>query len=108
MTDVEFINFFANSSVQIIVVLIVIDVILGIVAAFLKKEFAIGKVAAFTKRGFINYVFGFVVIEIVGEALPSLAMIVPVAFWLIVIALVGSILANLEKTGVKLPKILTR
>lgn len=108
MIITEFINFFANSSVQTIVILIIVDVILGIVAAFLKKEFVIGKVAAFVKKGFITYVFGFVVVEIVGQALPSLAMIVPVAFWLIVVALVGSILANLERTGVKLPKILTR
>ncbi len=104
----EFVNFFANFSVQTIVILIVIDVVLAIIAALLKKDFVMGKVAAFVKKGFINYVFGFVIVEIVGEALPSLAIIVPVAFWLIVIALVGSILADLEKMGVKLPKILTK
>ena len=104
----EFVDFFANSSVQTIALLIVIDVVLGIIAALLKKDFVLGKVAAFAKRGFINYVFGFVIVEIVAEALPSLAIIVPVAFWLIVIALIGSILANLVKMGVKLPKILTK
>ena len=107
MTD-TIVTFFANSSVQYIVILIAIDVVLGIIAAFLKKDFILGKVAAFAKRGFVNYVFGFVVIEIVAEALPSLEMIVPVAYWLIVLALIGSILDNLARLGMKIPKMLTK
>jgi len=104
----DFVNLFANSWVQTIVILILVDVVLGIIAAFTKKEFVIGKVAGFVKTGFIKYVLGFVIVEIVGEALPSLAMIVTVAYWLIVIALFGSILSNLGKMGLPIPKILKK
>lgn len=107
MTD-TIVAFFANPSVKYIVILIAIDVILGIIAAFLKKDFLLGKVAAFAKRGFINYVLGFVIVEIVAEAIPSLKMIVPVAYWLILLALIGSILDNLAKMGMKVPKMLTK
>ncbi len=82
--------------------------ILGIIVAILKKNFAIGKVAGFVKTGFIKYVFGFVIVEIVGEALPSWASIVTIAYWLIVIALIGSILDNLGKMGLPIPKILRK
>lgn len=104
----EFVNLFANSWVQTIVILIAADVILGIIAAFIKKDFVIGKVAGFVKTGFIKYVLGFVIVEIVGEALPSWAFLVTIAYWLIVIALLGSILDNLGKMGLPMPKILRK
>jgi len=91
-----------------IVLLIGIDVILGIIAALMKKEFVIGKLAGFMKRGVLVYVFGFAVISAVGEVLPSLSFMVSVAYWLIVLALAGSILDNLGKIGLPIPKILRK
>ncbi len=107
-TMVDFVNLFANSWVRTIVILILVDLVLGIIAAFIKKDFVIGKVAGFMKTGFIKYVFGFVIVEIVAEALPSFAMIITVAYWLIVVALFGSILNNLGKMGLPMPKILRK
>jgi len=48
------------------------------------------------------------VIEMVGQALPKLALIVPVVFVLIVIALLASILKNLGRFGLPLPGILRK
>ena len=98
----------ATNQIQMIVILILIDVILGIIAAFLKKEFVLGKLAGFMKKGVLAYVFGFAVISAVGEALPSLAIVATAAYWLIVLALIGSILDNLGKIGIPLPKILRK
>ena len=98
----------ATSPIQIIVILIAIDVVLGIVAAFLKKEFVLGKVGGFMKRGVLKYVLGFALIELVGLAQPSLSLVVSAVFILVVAALLGSILDNLAKLGLPVPKILRK
>lgn len=98
----------AINQVQMIVFLVAIDVVLGIVAAFVKKDFVLGKVAGFMGKGVLVFVFGFAVLAAVGEAFPSLAMVVTVAYWLILLALVGSILDNLGKMGLSIPKILRK
>ncbi|KKT16528.1 MAG: hypothetical protein A3D46_02645 [Candidatus Nealsonbacteria bacterium RIFCSPHIGHO2_02_FULL_43_13] len=102
------IEILATKEIQMIVLLIGIDVILGIIAALMKKEFVLGKVAGFMKKGVLVYVFGFAVISAVGEVLPSLSIIVTMAYWLILLALIGSILDNLGKLGLPIPKILRK
>ena len=102
------IEILATREIQMIALLIGIDVVLGIIAAMMKKEFVIGKLAGFMKRGVLVYVFGFAVISAVGEVLPSLSIIVTAAYWLILLALAGSILDNLGKIGLPIPKILRK
>jgi len=94
---------FATPQMQWIVILLSIDVILGIIAAFIKKEFVFGKLCNFMKGPVLAYVLGFAVIALVGSALPSLAFIVPVVFVLVVLALLASIFGNLGKLGLPLP-----
>lgn len=106
MTDL--ISLFANYQMQIIVILLVIDVVLGIISACAKKAFDFRKLGNFMKGPVLGYILGFVVIEIVGQALPVLALIVPVVFVLVVIALLASIIRNLGKLGVPLPGILKK
>lgn len=96
------------SQVQIIVILVAIDVVLGIIASFIKKDFVLGKLAGFMGKGIVFYAFGFAVLSAVGQAFPSLAMIVTVAYWLIILALIGSILDNVGKIGVPMPKVLRK
>lgn len=98
----------ANSQIQIIVVLLAIDVVLGVIAAFMKKDFVLGKVAGFMGKNVIAYVLGFAVLLAVAQAFPALAIVVMVAYWLIILALVGSILDNLGKIGMPIPKILRK
>ena len=102
----DLVNLFANSQTQWILILIVIDVVLGIIGALIKKDFVLGKVAGFMKKGVLSYVLGFAVLNLAGQALPSLSMIVTVAYILIILALVSSILGNLKKLGIPVPKIL--
>ncbi|MFH1036468.1 MAG: phage holin family protein [Patescibacteria group bacterium] len=102
------IEILATNQIQMIVTLIGVDVILGIIAAMMKKEFVLGKVAGFMKKGVLVYVFGFAVISAVGEVLPSSAIIATAAYWLIILALAGSILDNLGKIGIPIPKILRK
>ena len=104
----DLINLFATSQIQTIVILISVDVVLGIVVAFLKKEFVLGKVADFVKKPVLGYVLGFAILTMVGQALPALAIVVAVAYILIVLALIGSILDNLGKLGLRIPKILRK
>ena len=94
---------FATPQMQWIVILLSIDVVLGIIAALVKKEFVFGKLCNFMKGPVLAYVLGFAVIELVGSALPSLAFIVPVVFVLVLIALLASVFGNLGKLGLPLP-----
>ena len=94
---------FATSQMQWIVILLGVDVVLGVIAALVKKEFAFGKLCNFMKGPVLAYVLGFAVIELTGIALPALAFIVPVVFVLVVIALLASIFGNLGKLGLPLP-----
>jgi len=104
----ELIALFGTSQMQIIIILIAIDVILGIIAGIVKKDFVLGKLANFMKGPILAYVLGFALIEIVGQALPELALIVPAVFVLIVIVLLVSILKNLGRFGLPLPAILKK
>ena len=99
----EIISFFGTWQMQVIVILIAIDVLLGIIAALIKKYFVWGKLANFMKGPVLSYVFGFAIVQVVGNTLTNLDFIVPVAYVLIVIVLVASIFRNLGKLGIPVP-----
>jgi len=103
-----FIALFGAPQMYWIVFLIAIDVVLGIIAAIVKKDFRLGKVAKFMKKPVLGYVFGFVVLMMVVQSFPALAMFLQVAFILIILALFGSILNNLARLGMPLPDYLKR
>jgi len=98
----------ASAEVKYIVILISLDVVLGIIAALKTKEFVLGKVAGFMKKGVLVYVFGFAVLAAVGQVTSMLSMVATVAYFLILLALVGSILNNLGKLGLPIPKMLRK
>ncbi|MBU4370209.1 phage holin family protein [Patescibacteria group bacterium] len=104
----EIIALFGTLQMQIIVIMIGVDVVLGIIAAIVRKDFLFRKLANFMKGPILAYVLGFAVVKMVGQALPKLAYIVPVVFVLIVIALLASILRNLGKIGLPLPSVLKK
>jgi len=104
----ELIALFGTSQIRWIVLLITVDLVLGIVAAILKKDFRLGKLAKFMVKPVLGYVLGFAVLEMVALALPSLALIISLAFILVVLALVGSILSNLARMGLTLPAYLLK
>lgn len=106
MSDI--IALFATTQMKVIVVLMAIDVVLGIIAALVKKKFVLNQLGNFMKGSVLAYIFGFAVIEMVGQALPRLARLVPVVFVLVVIALIGSIIGNLGKLGLPLPRFLKK
>jgi phage-related holin len=104
----EIIALFGTLQMQVIVIMIAVDVVLGIIASIVKKDFLLGKLADFMKGPILAYVLGFAVLEMVGQALSKLAYVVLVAFVLIVIALLASILKNLGRLGLPLPGILRK
>jgi phage-related holin len=104
----ELIPLFGTTQIQWIVILIAVDVILGVISAILKKDFRLGKLAKFMVKPVLGYVLGFAVLEMVASALPSLASIVSVAFILVILALIGSILQNLSRMGLTLPAYLLK
>jgi len=104
----QLIALFGTTQIKWIVVLIVVDIILGIIAALLKKDFRLGKMAGFMKRGILGYVLGFAVLEMVAQALPGLAIVTMIAYILVILALVGSILNNLGKMGLPIPAYLKK
>ncbi len=94
---------FGTPQMSWIIILIGIDVLLGIIAALVKKEFVFGKLCNFMKGPVLSYVLGFAVVELVGSSLPSLSFVVPIVFVLVVIALLASVFGNLGKLGLPLP-----
>ncbi len=104
----QLIALFGTTQIKWIVILIVVDIILGIIAALLKKDFKLGKLAGFMKKGIVGYVLGFAVLEMVAQALPSMAWVAMVGFILVTLALVGSILSNLGKMGLPIPTLLKK
>lgn len=99
---------FATNYIQWIILLVVVDVILGLAAALVKGKFNPGKVAAFMGKDIIPYVLGYAVVELVVVAWPAYALLAPVVFVLVVVALVSSILGNLAKLGVPVPKMVEK
>jgi len=104
----DIIALFATLQMQIIVILLIIDVLLGIIAALVRKEFVFAKLGNFMKVPVLAYVLGFAVIEMVGLSLPSLAFFVPTVFILVVITLLASIVGNLGKLGLPIPTALRK
>lgn len=104
----QLIALFGTQQVYWILMLVVVDVVLGIIAALIKKDFRLGKVAGFMKKGVLTYVLGFAVLEMAAQAMPSMASVVMISFVLVVLALVGSILSNIAKMGVNLPAFLKK
>ena len=104
----QLVALFGTTPIKYILILIAVDVVLGIIAALLKKDFRLGKLAGFMVKPVLGYILGFAVLEMVAQALPSLAMLVRVAYILILLALIGSILQNLGKMGLKLPAYLLK
>lgn len=97
----EIIALFGTPKIQFIAIFIAIDVILGIIAAIRKKDFKLGKLGDFLKKGVIGYILGIAVLEAFASANPSLAWLTEIAFYLAIFAMVGSILTNIAKLGFK-------
>jgi hypothetical protein len=103
----ELIEVWSTTQVKWIVWLILVDYVLGFVGAILKKEFRLGKVAKVMGRPVLNYLFGYGVLVLVAKAL-GLPFLSNVGFWLVVLALLGSIFENLGKFDIALPAWLKR
>lgn len=104
----EIIALFATTQIKWIVILLGVDIIFGIIGALIKKDFVFWQLTKFMKGPVLGYVLGFAVLELVAQALPGLSFIAPTAFVLIAISLVASIIGNLGKWGVPLPKWLSK
>lgn len=102
------IGLLATGSMQVIVVLVAVDVVLGVIGAIVKKNFVFSKLGNFMKGPVLAYVLGFAVIEKVGEALPFLSFLVIGVFVLVVVSLAASIIRNLGKMGLLLPDLLKK
>lgn len=105
---IDLLTLLKTSEMKLIITLIAVDVLLGIIAALMKKEFRLGKVADFMFRPVLAYVLGFGILLLVPSAIPSLAIVAQAAYILIILALIGSILNNLSRLGLKLPTYLRK
>ena len=105
---IDILTLLKTSEMKWIVTLIAIDVLLGIVAALVKKDFRLGKVADFTFKPVLAYILGFGILMLVPTAIPSLAKIGQFSYILVLLALTGSILNNLSRLGLKLPSYLKK
>lgn len=101
-------SLFQTDFMRWIVILIMVDWVLGVVAALVKDTFRLHQLAHYLHDAVLPYVFVFAVIEIVALAQPDFSFIVPVSFAIIAANLIGNILANLHRLGVPMPEILRK
>lgn len=105
---VDILTLLKTPQMKWVITLIAIDVLFGIIAALVKKDFRLGKVADFMFRPVLAYVLGFGILLLVPSAIPSLAKVAQGAYILVLLALTGSILNNLSRLGLKLPSYLKK
>lgn len=105
---IDLISLFANYQMKTIIILLALDVVLGIIAALVRKEFVFSKLGMFMRGSVLGYILGFAIIEVMGQALPRLSFIVSGVFVLVGISLLASILKNLGRLGLPLPGILKK
>lgn len=99
---------FGTSQMQIIVWLVAADIVLGVVSSLVRKDFSFRKLGNFMHGHVLGYLFGFAVVEMVGEALPAFSLLVQVVFYLVVISLAVSVLRNLGRFGLPLPEFFSK
>jgi len=105
---VDILTLLKTSEMKWIITLITIDVLLGIIAALVKKDFRLGKVADFMFKPVLAYILGFGILMLIPTAIPSLAKVSQFSYILVLLALAGSILNNLSRLGLKLPSYLKK
>ncbi len=105
---VDILTLLKTSEMKWIITLITIDVLLGIIAALVKKDFRLGKVADFMFKPVLAYILGFGILMLIPTAIPSLAKVSQFSYILVLLALTGSILNNLSRLGLKLPSYLKK
>jgi len=105
---IDLVTLLQAPQMRCIIILIAGDVVLGIIAALIRKDFRLGRLANFMFKPVLGYIFGFAIIILISQALPSLAIIVQVSYILIILALIGSILNNVSRLGLKLPTYLKK
>ncbi len=112
MTFPQVINPFAHDKqLQAVLVLIVLDLVLGIIAAVKLGQFAFSKVAAFLKDDVLGKVLPWFAVFAAAKFAPSVDVLgvdlnqVQTVFWgAVVIALGASLAASANDLGVGLPK----
>lgn len=103
---------FANDKqLQAVLILIVLDVVLGITAAVVKKEFAFSKVSGFLKDDVLGKVVPWFAVFAAAKFAPDVDVLgidlnqVQTVFWAaVVIALVASLTSSANDLGVSLPR----
>lgn len=104
----DLVSVFQTDYMRWIVMLIIADWAIGVFSAIAKGTFKVHVLAHYLHDAVLPYVFVFAIIQLVGQAQPDLSIIVPISFALIAITLVGNILSNLSRFGVKVPKFLAK
>ncbi len=104
-------SFVHDKQLQAVLVLIVLDLVLGVIAAVKLGTFAFSKVSAFLKDDVLGKVLPWFAVFAAAKFAPSVDVLgvdlnqVQTVFWAaVVIALVASLTASANDLGVGLPK----
>ena len=89
-----------------LVVLVVVNLVLGIVAAWLAGTFRLSAVADFLKTRVIPFGVGYAAVCAVAVVNNDFNVAVPVVWGFIVAALLGTILGDLKSLGLPVPELL--
>jgi len=99
-------KFFAATDVRFIIGHIVVNLVMAIAAGLKQKDFDFRRVAEFLWRKLLPYVLGYAVVKVIGDWC-ALTPLLPITWIAIETTLLGDLIDNLAKLGLKLPDFIT-
>ena len=100
----EFIALADGVKLSVVVALIVANFITGIAASLYTGTFRLKAIADFLYSRVLPFILSYFAVVLVAVVEPNWKVAVPIVWAVIILALAGSILANLKEMGVHLPE----
>lgn len=99
----QFIALVDGTKLTVLIALIAVNFILGLAVSVKSKTFRLKQVADFMVSRVIPYILGYFSVGILAVVEPSWQHSVTVAWGVIILALIGSVITNLKEIGINLP-----
>lgn len=92
-----------NDQVRSILFLIAANVVAGVAASLATRTFRLSALADFAERRLIPYLLGYVTVRLITAVMPEWEVFANVVWALILAALIGHIVGNLQAFGLNPP-----
>ena len=102
----QFIALVDGTKLLVLMALIAVNFILGLAVSIKTGTFRLKAIADFMVSRVLPYILGYFAVGIMAVVEPSWQVAVTITWGLIIIALVGSVIANLKEIGINVPDVI--